>query len=158
LGATVWSIALQRDGKIVVGGDITFAGVTRLNPDGSVDSSFNPGGRGADDDTYAVALQADGDVLIGGFFARVNNVLQPRLARLNGNVPLLNPVKSGSTFMVSAPTVPGKFYTLQYQNTIGGTWTPITATTISGNGSARLLQDTNATVAQRFYRVSVTGD
>ncbi len=62
----VRALALQADGKIVVGGDFTaFAegiGVTahshiaRLNADGSLDRDFNPG---ANDPVRALAVQAD---------------------------------------------------------------------------------------------------
>ena len=45
---TVHSIAVQADGKILVGGEFTTIGVVtrnriaRLNPDGSLDTGFNP--------------------------------------------------------------------------------------------------------------------
>jgi uncharacterized delta-60 repeat protein len=157
VGSTAFSIALQRDGKLLVVGDMSNGHVVRLNADGSADSSFNPG-TGPDDDTYAVALQADGDILIGGLFSRVDNALRPHLARLFGNVPLLNPLKIGSTFTVSVPTVPGKVYTLQSQDTIGTTWTTVPAATVGGNGNLKPLQDTNAPLAKRFYRVTVAED
>jgi len=152
-GESVNSIALQLDGKVIAVGDIGLA--VRLNRDGSVDSGFDLG-REPDDDVRAVELQNDGDVLIGGLFASVNNVSERHLARLNGNVPLLNIVKTGPTFTVSVPTGFGKTYTLQSQNFIGATWTNVPLAMINGNGTTRQLQDTNATTVQRFYRVLVT--
>ena len=69
------TIAVQPDGKIVVGGSFTgLGGVTgttvrhhigRLNVDGTVDPSFNPGTNGP---VLAVAVQADGKILAGGNF------------------------------------------------------------------------------------------
>ncbi len=62
-------MALQQDGKILVAGMFTnFNGraaekIVRLNPDGSVDSAFTPRVPG---NIYAMALQADGQILIGG--------------------------------------------------------------------------------------------
>ena len=66
------AIALQSDGKIVVGG---FAqgdfGILRLNADGSLDSSFGTGGEVIinDDDAYNardLAIQPDGKILVSG--------------------------------------------------------------------------------------------
>ena len=43
------SVAVQPDGKVLIGGDFTTVngtnrnGIARLNADGSLDSSFNPG-------------------------------------------------------------------------------------------------------------------
>src|SRR5437867_3224572 len=57
---SVFAIALQEDARIIIGGDFTAVngtprkGIARLNGDGSVDSSFNPGS-GADDLVNAVA-------------------------------------------------------------------------------------------------------
>src|SRR5262249_59101501 len=46
---TIWSLAIQPDDRILVGGGFTtfndqpLSGVARLNADGTVDPSFNPG-------------------------------------------------------------------------------------------------------------------
>lgn len=77
-------------GRVVIGGDFTtvdnfvFNRVARLLPDGSVDSSFNPGA-GANSNVLAVAVQLDGKVLAGGEFTTMNTTNRPRLARLNGD-------------------------------------------------------------------------
>ena len=68
---SVESLAIQADGKIVVGGAFTMLGgvprnrIGRLNADGSVDISFNPGANG---EIAAIAVQADGSILVGGAF------------------------------------------------------------------------------------------
>ncbi|MCG2419810.1 T9SS type A sorting domain-containing protein [Aequorivita sp. F47161] len=84
---------LQADGKIVIGGYFThFDGtqqnrIARLNPDGSLDASFNTG-TGADDEIRALGLQTDGKLLVGGFLNTFNGTPVPRIARLqpNGNL------------------------------------------------------------------------
>jgi uncharacterized delta-60 repeat protein len=87
---TVTTMALQDDGKVVIGGWFTMAGgltrgrVARLNTDGNVDTTFDPGA-GANDDVYAVAVQADGKVVIAGRFTQVAGVARPRVARLNAD-------------------------------------------------------------------------
>jgi uncharacterized delta-60 repeat protein len=86
----VYAIALQADGKIIVGGRFTaYNGaprnrVARLNSDGSLDTTFDPGA-GAGFDVNAIALQADGKVIIGGQFTTYNGTTRNRIARLNSN-------------------------------------------------------------------------
>lgn len=84
----VYRLAVQGDGKIVVGGGFNAVGgvarnrAARLNADGSVDATFNPG-TGANNWVLALALQPDGKVLVGGSFTAVNGVGRMHLARLN---------------------------------------------------------------------------
>ena len=87
--ATVYALAVQGDGKVVIGGDFTavngntnFNHIARLNTDGSLDTAFNPGA-GASDSVRAIAIQADGKILIGGLFTSVNGVALNHIARLN---------------------------------------------------------------------------
>ncbi len=80
----------QNDGKIVVGGGFTSMnniqrnGIARLNTDGSLDASFNPG-TGANGVVRSVAVQADGKVVIAGEFTQVNGVARINVARLNAD-------------------------------------------------------------------------
>jgi len=88
--ALVRSITVQGDGRIVIGGDfIVFSNigrkhVARLNADGSVDMGFDPGS-GADGSVYAVGVQQDGKVILGGAFTNVNDLSRNRFVRLNPN-------------------------------------------------------------------------
>ncbi len=92
LGANnkVHAIAVQPDNKIIIGGRFTSynttnrSGIARLNSDGTMDSSFNPGA-GADNPVFALALTAQGKVVLGGSFTTVNGVTRPNLAVLNTN-------------------------------------------------------------------------
>ena len=90
---TVNSIAIQSDGKILVGGIFNYLnatprnGIARLNADGTVDTSFLNGLSGANGNVYSVALQSDGNVLIGGIFSSVNGVSRNNIARLYGAAP-----------------------------------------------------------------------
>ncbi len=60
---------------------------------------------------------------------------------------------TGNTFSISLPGIQGLLYTLEYKDVFTGTgWTPIPPTA-TGTGGILLLQDTNATVPNRFYRV-----
>lgn len=84
----VFALALQPDGKLIVGGSFTsWNGVgrrylLRLQVDGSVDPSFDTGA-GPSDWIQALALQPDGKVLIGGSFGAYDGVPRGRVARLN---------------------------------------------------------------------------
>lgn len=84
------TLIVQPDGKILVGGEfdsvdeVSRHRIARLNADGSLDASFDPGS-GADASVHVVSLQPDGKVLVGGRFMRFNGVLQPKLARLNAD-------------------------------------------------------------------------
>jgi uncharacterized delta-60 repeat protein len=87
---TVHALTLQPDGKVIVSGQFTSVnglsrnGIARMNADGSVDASFNPG-TGTNDTIYALKLQPDGKVLIGGTFTAYNSIPRNRLARLSAD-------------------------------------------------------------------------
>jgi uncharacterized delta-60 repeat protein len=84
----VWTTAIQSDGKIIIGGDFTeYNGIARtriarLNADGSLDLSFNPG-TGFDNRVYSLGIQSDGKIIIGGDFTDYNGTVIRRIARLN---------------------------------------------------------------------------
>jgi uncharacterized delta-60 repeat protein len=84
----VSSLALQADGRVVVGGNFsTFngtarIGIARLNADGSLDMSFNPG-VSFDNDVFALAVQSDGRIVVGGLFRLFGGVARGGIARLN---------------------------------------------------------------------------
>jgi uncharacterized delta-60 repeat protein len=114
------AIAVQPDGRIVIAGRFTsVAGeprsrVARLNADGTLDTSFNPGA-GANDHIRALALQSDGKVVIGGQFTTFNNTNRNRVARLNadGSLDLTFDVGTGASAELRAVAVQndGTIYT-----------------------------------------------
>src|SRR5262249_47711501 len=93
--ADVLSLAVQADGKILVGGWFTGLGgqprsrIGRLNVNGTLDTSFNPGA------TYdpspnvtrveSLAVQADGRILVGGWFTTLGGRPRNHLARLKAD-------------------------------------------------------------------------
>ncbi|MFN8275152.1 MAG: hypothetical protein U0X58_09775 [Flavobacteriaceae bacterium] len=85
------SLGLQSDGKIIVGGGFTSYGATsrnrilRLNTDGSLDTSFDPG-TGASAVVRKVIVLPDDKILMMGDFTSYNgNFDTYLLARLNSN-------------------------------------------------------------------------
>ena len=86
-------MALQADGKVVVGGTFTTLGgggmgtttrnnIGRLNPDGSIDTTFDPG---ADAQVEVLVIQADGKILVGGGFTTLAGAARSRIGRLNSD-------------------------------------------------------------------------
>ena len=81
-------IAVQADGKIVIGGYFTLIDgvarnrIARLNADGTLDTSFNVGA-GANGNIEDVKLQSDGKILISGSFTQVQGTDILGVARLN---------------------------------------------------------------------------
>ena len=84
------ALALQSDGRIIVGGQFSQIDLTqrfnlaRLNNDGSVDLSFDPG-NGPNGDVNAIIIQPDGRIVIGGTFIGYNGVARGGVARVLGN-------------------------------------------------------------------------
>jgi len=94
LGANdgVRTIAVQEDGKVLVGGlftnwDGSFAPrLVRLRDNGTLDTAFMRNlGSGADELVYNVRLQPDGKILVGGNFTLWNEVVVNRVVRLNSD-------------------------------------------------------------------------
>lgn len=89
LNGTVYSLAVQRDGRVLVGGDFTMVGsssrkyVARLNPDGTLDGSFNPVANRAS--MFAVAVQPDDRILVAGGFTSLGGQARNYLGRLNAD-------------------------------------------------------------------------
>ena len=86
----VSALALQPDGKVIIGGDFTAVNgvprnfIARLNSDGGVDASFDPGG-GFNSAVLALALRADGKVVVGGDFTLFNGVSRNYIAQLDAD-------------------------------------------------------------------------
>ena len=86
----VRDIAIQSDGKIVIGGEFTRAAgvllgrVARLNPDGTIDSSFATG-TGANGAVFGVAAHPDGRIGVGGDFTSFDGRPLNRIGRLNSD-------------------------------------------------------------------------
>jgi uncharacterized delta-60 repeat protein len=93
-GVPVHSISIQCDGKIIIGGafrrfnNFNLRNIARLNPDGSVDTTFNPGSGAAKvedwiENVKTTSIQKDGKIIIGGAFEAYNDSARFNFARLN---------------------------------------------------------------------------
>jgi uncharacterized delta-60 repeat protein len=85
---TVYSLALQADGKILVGGGFTILDgqtrdrIGRLKTDGTLDAAFNPG---ANSYVLALAVQEDGKIVVGGAFNELGGQSRNKIGRLKSN-------------------------------------------------------------------------
>src|SRR5262249_50381955 len=84
----VSAVAVQTNGAVIIVGQFSFVngaarkGIARLQTNGVVDPSFNPGS-GFDAGVWAVAIQPNGQIVVGGDFSTINFAPRSRIARLN---------------------------------------------------------------------------
>ncbi len=138
---TVYTVALQGDGSLVIGGDFTLINpigtsspirmnyAARITAQGSVDATYNPN---PDQDVNAIVIEQDGSAILGGYFIQFlpfdlsSAISRNFIARVGpeGTVDsTLAPDANGGVF-ASATTSTGQFY-------IGGTFQSINGTSQS---------------------------
>ena len=158
---SVYCLAAQQDGKVLVGGlfgavnGVSRTCIARLNPNGSLDTSFNPVLVGNGFPTvWAVASQSDGKTVIGGNFTSVNGTNISGIARLNGDT------SSTPVYLLS----PQVYFGMYLQGTISNTyriewtantdapslWTPLFNVILQTN--SQFILDPTPASGQRFYR------
>ncbi len=90
LDGGVRAVVVLPDDRILIAGYFTQVqgvrrhAVARLLPNGVVDPTFDPGA-GPNDSVTCLAVQADGKVLVGGYFDSFSGVVAMKLARLQTN-------------------------------------------------------------------------
>src|SRR6202040_3462524 len=90
----VFAVTIQTDNKILIAGDfhgynnVVRGGVARINSDGSLDTTFDPG-QGFNGAVQGLILQPDGTLLLGGRFTKYQiTTARTGLARLNSDSSL----------------------------------------------------------------------
>ncbi|MBV9209609.1 MAG: VCBS repeat-containing protein, partial [Acidobacteria bacterium] len=125
-GAPINEIELQADGKVVYGGD--FSSLLRVNANGTPDGFNVP----VNNRVYALTVQPNGKILVGGFFTSINNVARQRMARLNADGSV------DASFEVAANSTVYDFtYTPDARILIGGQFTRLSGA--SRIAAARLI-------------------
>ncbi|HEY9066723.1 MAG TPA: hypothetical protein VIO33_17205, partial [Burkholderiaceae bacterium] len=128
------AIAIQADGKILVAGSVdeapkgTSFALVRYNADGSLDNGFGTGGivitsfGSQSDEAFAIAVQADGKIVLGGHAMSATRGLDFALARYNvdgtldfgfgTNGQVLEPIRAGnardSVYAIALQTIAGQ--------------------------------------------------
>lgn len=86
----IFWVALQGDGKILITGSFakyngeTAHGIARLNPDGSLDKTFQMGA-GLDSWGRSILVQPNGQILVSGWMTSYDNHGYNRIVRLNSD-------------------------------------------------------------------------
>jgi uncharacterized delta-60 repeat protein len=123
-----FSIIVQPDGKIVVGGENDPGGsagrevfVARFLSDGSLDTSFGGGDGVATGDLFprpgefdGLALQSDGKIVVAGYVFAMDNP-DLALARFNADGSLDSTFGTGGTVVITAPQTEDLFNSVQVQ-------------------------------------------
>jgi uncharacterized delta-60 repeat protein len=144
-GSRVYSLAIQADGKILVGGFFSGLGgqprsnIGRLNSDGTLDSSFNPQASGRE--VYSLAIQPDGKILVGGHFTSLGGQTRTNIGRLNVDGTLDTAFNPGVNYDVISD-VNSIMVQTDGKILVGGTFTNLAGQ--SRNGIGRL--NTNGTL------------
>src|SRR5947207_3089220 len=100
---TLLSIAVQADGKILLGSDSTSIGgqtrnrIARLDATTGLADSFDPN---ADNDLISIAVQADGKILAAGFFTSIGGQMRNRIARLDATTGLADSFNPNANYEV----------------------------------------------------------
>ena len=157
---SVYSVALQLDGKVILAGAFTNVNgtarnrIARLNPNGSVDASFDPG-TGADALVRSIALQSDGGVLMAGDFLSVNGILRHGVARLYGDsviMPSLNVVRSNSSMIISWLAATQNLQLQESTNlALVNAWSPVSQPAVTNRG--RIVVTVPTSAGSKFFRL-----
>ncbi|MBP8258975.1 MAG: delta-60 repeat domain-containing protein [Verrucomicrobia bacterium] len=163
-GATneVLALALQADGRILVGGKFTrFHGVhcaqlVRLLPDGRLDPTFQYRYQDASKrGISAIAVQSDGRIVIGGSFRYLASQYRPSIARLHAPVPLLSlqlqaKIAEAQFHLECCATIGSRLQLQRSSNMLD--WDPWT--NLLAIGSLQIIPDPDFSSSScRFFRV-----
>jgi uncharacterized delta-60 repeat protein len=141
------AVAVQPDGKIIVGGrfylyddqDAQF--ILRLNTNGSIDNNFVHTGGVFQGPVLCIALESNGNVMVGGGFTRINGVNRQHIARLTSSGTVDATFNNVGTGISASPTYSGEVQSIAIQNdgkyVIGGYFDRYNGTT-PAHGLARL--------------------
>ena len=164
--ATIQTLSIQSDGKIVIVGSFSlYNGVSRnriarINTDGTLDLTFNPG-TGADPTIQTLSIQSDGKIIIGGNFTLFNGISRNSIARLNTDGSADTSFNSGTGFT-------GDIFSISLQTDgkiiIGGLFTSYNGITskniarINSNGTLDTTFITGTGANGNVYTTSIQSD
>lgn len=142
LPGQVWAVAEQPDGKILIGGNFTSVNGTsrknlaRLNQNGSLDTTFDPG-TGPNGDVHSLEITSTGAILAGGDFTTWNG------SSAGAKVVLLTATGGRNTSWTSPVSVAAGDSVKWIQSTAAGVYIGGKFST-PRNGIARLNASTGA--------------
>ncbi len=143
-GFGVYAIALQKDGKILAGGAFDNIGgqarnsIARLDSMTGLADSFDPQPMGADQPLavcYAITVQADGKILMGGDFKSIGGQPRNHIARLDATTGLADSFDPNASGGKPHPDVSAIAVQADGKILVGGAFT-----TIGGQGRNHIAQ------------------
>lgn len=168
------SLVRLPDGKILIGGRFTSfngtpcGGIIRLNPDGTIDNTFQTGtgATGVLPTISTISVQpSDGNIIIAGNFTSYNGVGRNRIARIFGG----NYITTGAIaatcpdstlqvpFVLTGTVNPGNVFTAQLSDASGSFDSPENIGTLTGTNSGSITATIpNGTTPGTGYKVRVT--
>jgi len=153
------AMAVQPDGKVLIGGLFTAVNgtnrnnIARLNADGSLDLSFSSD-TGPNSTVTSMALQPDGKVLLAGHFTTVNGAARSYLARLFGDVisPSLHLTLTNGIAALAWPVSALNFQLQESTNfELPNTWSPVVQAAVTNGGQISVTVPASGT--QKFFRL-----
>lgn len=118
VNGVIWAVGIQSTGKIIIAGNFTSynsvarSRVARLNTDGSLDASFDPGS-GFNNAVYSLDINPEDKIIVGGIFSFPQN-----------NIALLNSDGTHDNSFTNHPWIEG--YTVKFLASgkvlVGGLW------------------------------------
>jgi hypothetical protein len=164
-GFSVLAVTAQADGHVIIGGDFTYLadptccnsynrrGIARLNRDGSVDTTFDPGAGVNPIYVSALVLQPDDlKVVIGGGFTNCNGVARGAIARVHGD--LRTRIVSASyngTMQITVTNQPNRTYIVETTTNFVN-WVAVATNTPTSN-SFNYTDTKTSGVKSRIYRI-----
>lgn len=170
----VRALALQADGKVLVGGDfetmdgLPYGGLARLNPDGSLDTNFITGARllGEDDEPVSgIVVQSSDKAVVAGWFEEYWGKPVHGLARvLLAEAPVApiltpqpaSPFLSNGCFQFAFANSGGHTFTVLATTNLSlpaSNWTVLGSSTNLGGGISQFTDPGAADQPRRFYRL-----
>ncbi len=148
------AIALQTDGKILVGGDFASIGgqtrnnIARLDAVTGLADAFDPN---PDSHIHSIAVQADGKVLAGGSFSSIGGQTSNIFARLTNDTSALQDLivtQTGITWARGGASPNLVRVAFEYSND-NANYSPLGDATLTGSGW--VLTGLNLPIGQNFY-------
>jgi uncharacterized delta-60 repeat protein len=150
LDATGYCVAVQADGKVILGGDflhinggIIETRVARLLSNTQLDSGF---ATTADGTVRAIVVQPDGNVILGGDFFKINGTTHAQIARVTSAGVLDTTFATAMTTQTPNPSITCMALQADGKVIIGGTFN-----TVGGAAHTNIARlNTNGTVDSAF--------
>lgn len=156
---SIYSIGIQSDNKILIGGcfpsynGISRSDIARLNINGDIDTTFNPGAGCNSASPFKIKqlkVLLDNKILIAGYYDTYNSIVRKSIARLNGPIPVYPIIAnsdSGTTTNSISSTPITNVRANDTYNSLPATSTNTTLTFTSSTNSGITLNTTTGAVS-----------